>query len=111
MTLRRSGLVRTERFRMNEPSHTLRVPVEEGFTPNVHVQVDLVGASVRTDDKGEADEKLPKRPAFASGTINLSVPPLARKLQVTATPRDKALEPGGETTVSVEVKDAGGHPV
>ncbi|MGH9903589.1 MAG: hypothetical protein ACRD68_17420, partial [Pyrinomonadaceae bacterium] len=39
LTLRRSGLVRTERFRMDGPSHTLRVPIEEGFTPNVHVQV------------------------------------------------------------------------
>ncbi|HWW77918.1 MAG TPA: alpha-2-macroglobulin family protein, partial [Pyrinomonadaceae bacterium] len=111
LTLRRSGLVRTESFRMNEPSHTLRVPVEEGFTPNVYVQVDLVGAAARANDKGEADEKLPKRPAFASGSINLSVPPLARKLQVTATPRDKAVEPGGETTVAVEVKDASGRPV
>ena len=111
MTLRRSGLVRTERFRMNEPSHTLRIPVEEGFTPNVYVQVDLVGAAARADEKGEANEKLPKRPAFASGAISLSVPPLARKLLVTATPRDKALEPGGETTVSVEVKDAAGRPV
>jgi uncharacterized protein YfaS (alpha-2-macroglobulin family) len=111
LTLRRSGLVRTERFRMNEPSHTLRVPVEEGFTPNVYVQVDLVGAAARTNDKGEEDAKLPKRPAFASGQLNLSVPPLARKLQVTATPRDKALEPGGETNVSVEVRDAAGRPV
>ncbi|MET0650425.1 MAG: DUF6049 family protein [Pyrinomonadaceae bacterium] len=111
LTLRRSGLVRTERFSMDGPSHTLRVPVEEGFTPNVHVQVDLVGAAARADDKGEPDEKLPKRPAFASGTLNLSVPPLARKLLVTATPRDKALEPGGETIVSVEVKDAAGRPV
>ncbi|HEX7955571.1 MAG TPA: DUF6049 family protein, partial [Pyrinomonadaceae bacterium] len=111
MTLRRSGLVRTERFRMNEPSHTLRVPVEEGFTPNVHVQVDLVGAAARADDKGEEDPKLPKRPAFATGSLNLSVPPLARRLLVTATPRDKALEPGGETTVAVEVKDAAGRPV
>jgi uncharacterized protein YfaS (alpha-2-macroglobulin family) len=111
LTLRRSGLVRTERFRMNEPSHTLKIPLEEAYTPNIHVQVDLVGASARVDDKGEADEKLPKRPAFASGTLNISVPPLARKLSVTATPRDKALEPGGETTVSVEVKDAAGRPV
>ncbi|MFL6332226.1 MAG: DUF6049 family protein [Pyrinomonadaceae bacterium] len=111
MTLRRSGLVRTERFRMDGPSYTLRVPVEEGYTPNVYVQVDLVGAAARADDKGQADEKLPKRPAFASGSISLSVPPLARKLLVTATPRDKALEPGGETAVSVEVKDAAGHAV
>jgi hypothetical protein len=111
MTLRRSGLVRTERFRMDGPSHTLRVQVEEGYTPNVFVQVDLVGAAARAGADGEADEKLPKRPAFASGSISLSVPPLARKLLVTATPRDKALEPGGETTVAVEVKDAAGRPV
>lgn len=111
LTLRRSGLVRTERFRMDGPSHKLRIPIEEGYTPNVHVQVDLVGAAVRTNDKGEADESLEKRPAFASGEINLSVPPLARKLQVTATPREKALEPGGETNVSVEVKDASGRAV
>ncbi|HEX8190875.1 MAG TPA: DUF6049 family protein, partial [Pyrinomonadaceae bacterium] len=111
MTLRRSGLVRTERFRMDGPSHTLRVPVEEGFTPNVYVQVDLVGAAARAGADGEADAKLPGRPAFASGSVSLPVPPLARKLLVTAAPRDKALEPGGETTVSVEVKDAAGRPV
>ena len=111
MTLRRSGLVRTERFQMDGPSHTLRVPVEEGFTPNVFVQVDLVGAAARAGADGQADERLPKRPAFASGSANLSVPPLARKLTVTATPRDKALEPGGETTVAVEVRDAAGRPV
>jgi alpha-2-macroglobulin len=111
LTLRRSGIVRTERFHMNEPSHTLRVPIEEGYTPNVYVQVDLVGAAARTNDKGEEDAKLPKRPAYASGQLNLTVPPLARRLQVTATPRDKALEPGGETTVAVEVRDAAGRPV
>jgi uncharacterized protein YfaS (alpha-2-macroglobulin family) len=111
LTLRRSGLVRTERFRMEGPTHTLKIPVEDAYTPNLHVQVDLVGAAARTNDKGEADENLPKRPAFASGEINLSIPPLARKLQVVATPRDKALEPGGETSVSVEVKDASGRSV
>jgi hypothetical protein len=111
LTLRRSGLIRTERFRINEPSHTLRIPIEEAFTPNLHVEVDLVGAAARTDDKGAVDERLPKRPAFATGALNLSVPPLARKLQVVATPKDKAIEPGGETSVAVEVKDAAGRGV
>ncbi|HEV2704751.1 MAG TPA: alpha-2-macroglobulin family protein [Pyrinomonadaceae bacterium] len=111
MTLRRSGLVRTERFRINEPSHTLRIPIEEAYTPNLLVQVDLVGASARTDDKGVVNEQLAKRPAFAKGELNLSVPPLARKLQVVATPKDKAIEPGGETSVAIEVKDAAGRGV
>jgi uncharacterized protein YfaS (alpha-2-macroglobulin family) len=111
MTLRRSGIVSTERFTMDGPSHTLRVPIKEGYTPNLYVQVDLVGAAVRTDNEGNPLEKLPKRPAFATGALNLQVPPLARKLQVEAKPRDKALEPGGETTVDVEVRDATGKPV
>ncbi|HVF87327.1 MAG TPA: MG2 domain-containing protein, partial [Pyrinomonadaceae bacterium] len=56
MSLRRSGIVRTERFQINEPSHTLRIPIDEAFTPNVHVQVDLVGAAVRTDDAGQPND-------------------------------------------------------
>src|SRR5262249_45060468 len=110
VTLRRSGLVTNERFTMNSASHTLKIPIKEEYLPNIHVQVDLVGASSRPDDEGKPDPKLPKRPAFASGTINLSIPPATRKLAVAATPRDKELEPGGETTVDVELRDAGGKP-
>ena len=111
MTLRRSGIVKTERFKMDGPSHTLRVPINDLHIPNLYVQVDLVGAAQRTDEEGKPNERLPKRPAFAMGSLNLSVPPLARKLSVVATPRDKALEPGGDTVVDVEVRDAGGRPV
>src|SRR5215831_15713708 len=95
---------------MNSASHTLKIPVKEEYLPNIHVQVDLVGASSRPDDEGKPDPKLPKRPAFASGTINLPIPPVTRKLTVAVTPRDKQLEPGGETTVDVELRDAGGKP-
>lgn len=111
VSLRRSGLLRTERFTMNESSYTLRVPVEEAMTPNVRVQVDLVGAAVRVDDKGERLNDLPKRPAFASGEINLEIPPASRRLNVVATPRETVLEPGAETLVEVEVKDANGRSV
>src|SRR5262249_48817330 len=110
MTLRRSGLVTSERFTMNSASHTLKIPIKEEYLPNIHVQVDLVGASSRPDDEGKPDPKLPKRPAFASGAINLTIPPTTRKLTITATPRDKELEPGGETAVDVELRDAAGKP-
>ncbi len=111
MTLRRSGIVTTEHFRMDEPSTTLKVPIKDGYTPNVTVQVDLVGAASRTDAEGRVSDKLPKRPAFAKGALNLSIPPRARQLAVEAAPRDKALEPGGETVVDVTVKDAAGRAV
>ena len=43
VTLRRSGLLRQERFRMTGSSHTLEVRIEDALVPNLHVQVDLVG--------------------------------------------------------------------
>lgn len=111
LTLRRSGLVKTEHFKMDGPSTTLKIPIAESYTPNLVVQVDLNGAAMRLTDEGQPNEKLPKRPAFASGELNLSIPPLSRKLSVTASPRDKALEPNGETRIDVSVKDARGEPV
>ncbi|MEO8435869.1 MAG: alpha-2-macroglobulin family protein [Pyrinomonadaceae bacterium] len=125
MTLRRSGILKSERFRMDGPSYTLRVQLEEAWTPNVHLQVDLIGAAERetksvgsktspgagTNDGSSPAKTSALRPAFASGDINLSIPPSARRLSVTATSRDKTLEPGGQTTVGVEVKDAAGKPM
>lgn len=111
LTLRRDGLVKTERFTMKDSSITLKIPIEEKYLPNITAQVDLVGSEARTDDKGEVDPKLAKRPAFASGNINLSISTASRKLTVTADPVDKTLVPGGTTQINVAVKDYRGEPV
>ena len=107
LTVRRSGILKLERFRMDTPTTTLRVPIEEGWTPNVHLQVDLLGETQREPGA----KQLPTKPAYASGKLKLSIPPFDRRLSVSATPRDTGLEPGGETSVRVEVKDATGAPV
>ncbi len=111
LTLRRDGLVKTERFTMKGQSVVLRIPLEEKYLPNIYAQVDLVGAAPRMNDKGEVDAKLAKRPAFASGQINLPISTDSRKLTVSAEPQDKSVEPGAETKVNVEVKDNKGEPV
>lgn len=113
MTLRRSGIVRAVRFRMDGPTYTLSLPVEEAWTPNVHVQVDLVGAEARKSQTLQINPEAEKRqqPAFASGEISLSIPPVSRRLSVTAAPREKTLEPAANTIVDVEVKDASGKRV
>ena len=111
LTLRRDGLVKTERFTMKDSSITLKIPLEEKYLPNITAQVDLVGASARTDDKGEVDPKLAKRPSFAAGNINLSISTESRKLFVTADAVDKTLAPGGSTKVNIAVKDNRGEPV
>ncbi len=111
LTLRRNGIIHTERFSMPEGSTTLRIPIEDGYIPNVFVQVDLVGAAARLNPDGQPDTTLPDRPAYASGSLNLSVPPLSRTLSVTAVPDAAKLEPGAETSVTVTVVDATGNPV
>lgn len=114
MTLRRSGIVKTEHFHIDGPTHTLRFPIEEAWLPNIHVQVDLVGATERDSVQSKAGETtaLPtRRPAFASGNISLSIPPLSRTLKVTATPIKTTLTPGGLANVTVKVQDATGKPV
>jgi hypothetical protein len=109
LTLRRSGLLREERFTVEGGSHALAIPIEEGFAPNVHVQVDLVGRAPRAEADGGAGA--PARPAFASGSLDLPVPPLSRTLALGVTPREKALAPGGETVLDLALRDATGRPV
>ncbi|HEX5874598.1 MAG TPA: alpha-2-macroglobulin family protein [Pyrinomonadaceae bacterium] len=110
MTLRRSGIAKVVRFRMDGPTYTLRLPIEEAWTPNVHVQVDLVSAARNEADQDAAGAE-GHRYGFANGEISLSIPPLSRRLNVIATPRETTLEPAGNTVVDVEVKDALGKRV
>ena len=111
MTVRRSGVLRSERFTMSGPTQTLHVKIDEGQVPDLFVHVDLVGQSARQNDAGEADARLPARPAFASGEVTLDVPPLQRTLAVAVEPGLATLEPGGQTDVTVKLTDAKGAPV
>jgi uncharacterized protein YfaS (alpha-2-macroglobulin family) len=111
LTVSRSGILYTARFQIIDGSITLNIPIEEEHIPNLNIQVDLVGSAPRTDDNGETLEGVPLRPAYASGQLNLKIPPLQRTLSLQVTPDQSALEPGGETTLAVIVKDAHGLPM
>jgi uncharacterized protein YfaS (alpha-2-macroglobulin family) len=108
---RRYGLVETEKMTLATGSTTLKVPIEEGFTPNLFVQVDAVGSQPRTDADGTVVPGVAPRPAYATGSLDLSIPPDDRKLQVNVTPASAAVTPGARTSVGVTVKDAAGKPV
>ena len=74
--------------------------------------VDLVGAAPRVADDGVTPlPDLPARPAYASGTLSLSIPPVERTLTVQVSPEQPKVEPGAQTSVNVLVKDASGQPV
>ena len=108
---RRGGIVKTEHLTMTGATTTIHVPVTDAMVPNIDVQVDLVGMAVRVDPHGVPDPKAPKRPAYASGSIDLSVPPTRRTLAVTVAPDHAKLAPGEAAKIAVEVRDAAGHPV
>lgn len=111
-SLRRSGLVREERFTIAKGSHTLEIPIEDAFTPNVHLQVDLAGQAPRGGSQaGGASRTAPPRPAYASGSLELPVPPASRTLSLAVTPREAALSPGDATTLDLSLRDASGLPV
>lgn len=111
LTLNRSGLISTQRFHIEDGTATLSIPIEEQYIPNLYVQVDLTGSAPRLDDQGNQVANVPPRPAYASGQIALKIPPLQRTLSLQVAPRQSELEPGGETTLDVMVKDASGQPV
>lgn len=111
VTWRRSGIVKVEHISLAGPTKVITVPIEDAMTPNISVQVDLVGAAPRTDDHGDPDAKLPKRPAYAVGSINLPVPPKLRTLAVTVKPAAAKVGPGESTRLAIDVKDARGNAV
>jgi uncharacterized protein YfaS (alpha-2-macroglobulin family) len=111
LTVGRSGFLYTTRFYIEDGSTTLTIPINAEYIPNLNLQVDLVGSAPRTNDMGETLPNVESRPAFATGQLNLSIPPLERTLTLQVKPDATQLEPGGETTLSVLLKDAHGEPV
>ena len=111
MTVMKRGIVSTQRFDVTDGSAVLQIPIDDGDVPNLTVQVDVVGATTRTTDDGTMLPDSPLRPAYATGRINLSVPPATRALTVTATPADDAVTPGTDTSVTVQVTGPDAQPV
>ncbi|CAM2007870.1 Ig-like domain-containing alpha-2-macroglobulin family protein [Acanthopleuribacter pedis] len=111
LTVHVGKVLETRRFALKEASQTLEVKITDSMLPNLYVRVDLVGKAPRVDASGLIDPKLAPRPAYATGQLNLKVPPLSRELKVTPTPDKTELSPGEETAVSVQVHNASGQPV
>jgi hypothetical protein len=111
LTVSRSGFIYSTRFQVKDGSTTLSIPIKAEHTPNLNIQVDLVGSAERIDDQGNIVKNTEPRPAFATAQLNLNIPPLQRTLALDVIPEISQLEPGGETLLRVSVEDADGTPV
>lgn len=111
LTLARDGIVSSEPFTLENGVATLEIPIEESYLPSLNVQVDVNGSASRLDDKGNPLADVPARPAYASGSLQLNIPPLSRTLAVTATVAAEKVDPGSETSLDLQVVDNNGDPV
>lgn len=111
LILTRHKIVETRPFTIDEDTAVLSIPILDDQIPNLGVRVELTGTAPRLDDVGAPIADIPPRPAYASGSLNLRIPPLSRTLEVVATPLSDALAPGTDTSIDVTVLDPKGAPV
>lgn len=107
----RDGIRSIEPITIENYSTTIQIEIDEPAVPNLDVQVELVGATPRTDRLGNELAGAPDRPAFASGSTRLRVSPENRRLQVEARPAAAEVVPGTETTIDLQITDSDGDPV
>ena len=81
LTVTRAGIESTTVFATDDGSAVLAVPIADDDIPNLQVRVDMVGSTERTADDGAPLPNAPQRPAFATGEIRLSIPPVSRTLE------------------------------
>ena len=103
--IERDGVRSREQLRIAGGSHTLRIPIEAGHAPNVHVQVALAGQ--RPAFAGRSG----MRPAFGIGLADLPVSLAGKRLGIEVKPQAAELEPGASTAIDVLVRGPDGQPV
>ena len=116
MTLRRSGIVKTEHFHIDGPTYTLRLPIrKKPGLPNIHrARVDLVGAAGVPLTQGHCYSpnrrragRLRSQPSVRHSRAEHQSfnPPFVAHAKVTATPLKTTLAPGGWPNVTVKVQN------
>ena len=104
VTSQRDGIASVQRLSAPDGSATVKLPLREMDIPGLTVQVDALGTQTREDGKS-------KRPAYASGQVQLNMSLAPRRLKVEVKPGREQLQPGQATQVEVQVSDEAGQPV
>jgi len=101
ITVERAGIQSLEVRRVDGSTLLIELPITEQHAPNVTLSVTLV--------KG-VDAENP-HPAHRTGSINLAVEPVHKRLEVTVTPSAALAQPGDTVTLDVQTIGPDGEPV
>jgi uncharacterized protein YfaS (alpha-2-macroglobulin family) len=102
--LQRDGVRSSEHLHIENATHTLKLPIDGSFAPNVDVTVSLAGKRTVADQTGEV-------PAFASGTVSLPIVLQDKRLTVAIGKDADEVEPGSTSKLYVSVKGANNAPL
>ena len=107
MLVNRGGILTHESLEITESPHFLEIPIEDGaYFPNLTVSVYLSGAALQ-----EGDETGRNWLHGAQGSVDLSIPPVSRALNLELDLASVDLTPGATAEIEIRVTDARGRPV
>ncbi len=109
VTLEREGVLSQQVLTLTGSTPTIEIPISKKHLPNVFVSVILLKGRSQNFIFSEEGEDI-GRPAFKIGYVNLPVDAGSQHLQVTVASDEPAYRPGGQVTLSIDVKDADGEP-
>jgi alpha-2-macroglobulin len=111
LTLDRGGILRVERFRLeNDRSLVVRLPVEDAWAPSVQLSVAFTGVGPVRLAATEGDEYGRRRPALAEASTDLRVDSSARALNVRVAARETTAQPGQTVAIDLDVRDQKDQP-
>lgn len=99
ISVERAQVMREEVIEVNGSSLAFDLPIADEDAPNIYVSVVLLG---KQDDG---------RPDFRQGYLEIPVDPANETLQVRVLAQPDHAQPGGETTLTLQVADEQGQPV
>ncbi|HEX8319173.1 MG2 domain-containing protein [Longimicrobium sp.] len=105
VTVERERVLEQRRIRITSGTHTLKIPITEGFAPNAFVSVIVVRG--RSAPPGTVDD--PGRPTLRVGYAELRVTPEVKRLAVEVTPLQPEYRPGDSARIRVRVRDGAGR--
>ncbi len=110
VTIERGRIIQHEVIKMTSNSQVYRLPITEGFAPNIYVSVVLVQGRIPPEGVKEAKDK-PRLADYKVGILPIDVTPAAQKLKISLTPSLEQAEPGAEVTYNLAVTDVDDRPV
>ncbi|MCI0709323.1 MAG: Ig-like domain-containing protein [Chloroflexi bacterium] len=101
ITVERENIMFHEVVAVEGSTLLYQLPITDAFAPNSYFRVTLM--------KGVDEESL--NPEYLTGSLNLSVVPVQKKLNVEVTPSKERAQPRDSVSFDVKVTDASGEPV